>query len=153
MNETELRALVKDLQANVIKEQNRIKKDASRNTESFTMYPPASSIHKAGQIGLIVDLQFGVQDLISADLINPPNGLFWLAIKSFKEFENFIKNRGIPVYISFGGRLETKQDSYTCAKLFYDICKKAKLNELPPWECHSPVITKKEAIEMLLYGY
>jgi hypothetical protein len=145
--------LIAEMQATV-----RSHKNAQNTPEEayLTQFPVAISATPIEQIGVIVDDQFTVSQLFSVGKINPPTNIFWIHVKTYDELENFFRNRGIPNYISFDTSLSTTdskaKNGYDCAKLLIKECK-AKGVELPQWECHSPVISKKQQIEMLLFDY
>lgn len=153
VDEAALRLMITELQSDVVKTRKRVEHASQSNVEAFTMYPPAGPKIENKDIGVILDDQFNVKDLLSANKINPPDGLYWLQLKTQTAFEEFLK-RGMPAYISFDSDLKEKgKDGYACAKLFVKAAKAAKLKDLPRWECHSPTIVSKEAIEMLLHSY
>jgi hypothetical protein len=125
-------------------------------------YPKATQDTPGNQIGVILDELNSVVQLTSINKINPPNKLYWVQITSYDGFKEFLEQRGIPAYVSFGNQLKQPDqkrgtdkptDCYDCAKLLCKECASKKLKQLPQTEVHNPLITKKGRIELLLMEY
>jgi hypothetical protein len=149
--------LVENIRNEVNKHSN-ISPSTNQAYVAVNKYPDAKPEQTAGSIGLIVDPLHDVKELVKLNKINPPDNLNWLRIHDYKALEDFLTNRGIPAYISFAGNMDDvklvkRKDGYECAKLFVAKCKEAKLKELPTTECHSPVLSKRQQIELLLLEY
>lgn len=151
----QLRKLTENIRYSVNKIAGRASSQNSYQT--YAAYPTAVATMPANTIGIVLDAQHDVIDLVGANKINPPNDKYWLHITNYADFADFLNKRGIPAYVSFGGVLanNSKQvyDSRDCVKLFIKSCRKAGLKELPQWECHCQVITKKQQIEFELMDY
>jgi hypothetical protein len=149
----DLKKLVADLQSTV-KQSKAIHAKTGATAEGFrTLFPVANATAKSETIGVIFDEKSNVQDLMAAGLINPPDNLSWLHLKTYDELTKFFKDRGVPGYISFGSAISYKEDEMAAVKAYTKACKDAKLSDLPTWSVHSPVISKKNKIENYLLGY
>jgi hypothetical protein len=149
--------IVKELQSNVTGyERKKEKVISSANIEP--LYPKALSTTEAKNIGIILDEQYSVTDLVAVNKIIAPDKLYWMQITTYDEFKTFLETKGIPAYISFNGHISRQFSSikgkggYQCAKLLIEECKKKKV-PLPAFECHCPVTTLKQEIELLLFDY
>jgi len=143
--------LINSLQSDVKKHQAQANK-AQNGNHPMVNYTTALDNTPARQIGLIVDDKYTIGDLITASRINPPDALYWLQLRSWDAFKDFLEKRGLPSYLSLDGDLGGKQSGLDCAKLLKEYCSKHML-DLPKWECHSPTISSKQAIEFSLYDY
>lgn len=149
----DLKKLVADLQSDV-KRAQKVHSKTGATAEGFrTLFPAALSTDKPETIGVIYDEKFNVQELMAAGVVNPPDNLKWLHIKTYDELNKFFTDRGVPSYISFGSSISYKEDDMAALKAYTKACKAAKLSDLPNWSCHSPVVSKKTKIENYLLGY
>lgn len=82
---------------------------------------------------------------------NEPCGIFW--VKTQTEFENYIKENGLPDLISFDNDLGIGNgEGYDCAKWLVEYCMDND-KELPLWYVHSANPVAKENIEKLLDNF
>ena len=131
------------------------------NSTNITSYPAADDQTKITEIGLIIDDRFGVADLVKQGKGDGfPYNLHWAVCNSYDSFETFLKERGVPVYISFDGDLSQSskkllkpKDGLDCAKLLVQHCRSLKMPVLPSWSCHAHILTKKSQIELELASY
>lgn len=80
-----------------------------------------------------------------------PTDVIW--VKTQSEFENYIKENGLPDLISFDNDLGIRNgEGYDCAKWLVDFCIDND-KELPDWYVHSANPVAKENIENLLYNF
>ena len=74
-------------------------------------------------------------------------------VKTQSEFENYIKENGLPDLISFDNDLGIGNgEGYDCAKRLIEYCMD-KDKELPGWHVHSANPVAKENIEKLLDNF
>lgn len=82
---------------------------------------------------------------------NEPCGIFWA--KTQTEFENYIKEHGLPDVISFDNDLGIGNgEGYDCAKWLVEYCMNNNV-QLPEWYIHSTNPVAKENIENLLINF
>lgn len=141
-----------------VKKRNSDRANEPTITSTGSPYPLALNTQPAAVVGIVIDISFNIAALVQQNKANPPSNLYWLQITSYKDFEKFLKERGIPAYVSFGGSLNNEKrvqqkDGYDCAKLLVKTCQEAGLKNLPITQCHAGTETKKTQIEMLLLDY
>lgn len=74
-------------------------------------------------------------------------------VKTQSEFENYIKEDGLPDLISFDNDLGIGNgEGYNCAKWLVEYCIDNNIN-LPDWHVHSANPVAKENIENLLINF
>jgi len=74
-------------------------------------------------------------------------------VKTQSEFENYIKENGLPDFISFDNDLGIGYgEGYDCAKWLVEYCMDND-KELPDWTVHSANPVAKENIENLLHNF
>ena len=148
-----LKKLVEELQHSV-KNAKVVHAKTGATAEGFrTLFPVATDKDEAKSVGVIFDEKASVQDLMAAGLINPPDNLTWITIKTYDNLVKFLKDRGVPAYISFGSTISYKEDDMAAVKAFYKACKDAKLGDLPTWSIHNATQSKRSKIENYLLGY
>ena len=80
-----------------------------------------------------------------------PTDVIW--VKTQSEFENYIKENGLPDLISFDNDLGIGNgEGYDCAKWLVEYCIDNNIN-LPDWHVHSANPVAKENIENLLINF
>ena len=73
-------------------------------------------------------------------------------VYSYKEFIDFIQNKGIPDFISFDHDLGIEETGYDCAKFLVEYCLDHNLT-IPNFTVHSQNPVGKENIEKLLNNF
>ena len=74
-------------------------------------------------------------------------------VRTQSEFENYIKENGLPDLISFDNDLGIGNgEGYECAKWLVEYCMDNN-TELPKWYVHSANTVARENIENLLHNY
>lgn len=82
---------------------------------------------------------------------NEPCGIFWAKTQS--EFENYIKENGLPDLISFDNDLGIGNgEGYDCAKWLVEYCMNNNV-QLPQWYVHSSNPVAKENISKLFENF
>ena len=85
------------------------------------------------------------------EIEDEPCEVFW--VKTQKEFENYIKENGLPDLISFDNDLGIGNgEGYDCAKWIVKYCMDNH-NQMPLWHVHSLNPVAKENIENLLRNF
>ena len=80
-----------------------------------------------------------------------PTDIVW--VKTQSEFENYIKENGLPDLISFDNDLGVGNgEGYDCAKWLVEYCMDNNL-ELPDWYVHSANPVARENIENILNNF
>jgi hypothetical protein len=82
----------------------------------------------------------------------------WAIVRSYDEFVAYIKQHGLPTFVSFGHDLTDghysadytdERTGYDCAKFLLEYCNGMDV-EVPPFNCHSMNPIGKERIINLL---
>lgn len=83
-------------------------------------------------------------------IINNPAYPFesWIKILSVEELIEFVKNEGLPDFVSFDSDLEEEEISYECAKWLVNFCK-IKNMPLPPFAIYTQNQLKQQKIQLI----
>ncbi len=76
----------------------------------------------------------------------------FVGVRNYKEFISYIRNFGLPQYISFDHDLGEENTGYDCAKFLVEYCLDHR-RRLPAWHVHSQNPVGKENIERLLQNF
>lgn len=84
------------------------------------------------------------------DIRAVPTGYF--LVTSYDEFVSFLKEHGLPIFISFDHDLGEEKTGYDCAKFLVEYCLD-HVETLPDYKVHSQNPVGKENIEKLLENF
>ena len=84
------------------------------------------------------------------DIRTVPTGYF--LVTSYDEFVSFLKEHGLPIFISFDHDLGEGKTGYDCAKYLVEYCLD-HFKTLPDYKVHSQNPVGKENIEKLLENF
>lgn len=65
-----------------------------------------------------------------------PENKVWRIIKSYAEFDKYLKKFGIPQFISFDFNLDSDKTGHDCAKLLVQYCLENNIDALPDYLYH-----------------